>query len=86
MTFNVSAKLESTVSTSADAPLPSAIAERSRGAGASGAGQAITGQQAALQAALDEVKASYKALHGRIEGNYTTLRQLDKRIKKIESP
>ena len=48
--------------------------------------KAINDTNASLTKALAAVKASYKSLHGRIEGNYTALRQLDKRVKKLETP
>lgn len=48
--------------------------------------KAIHDTNASLTEAVAAVKASYKSLHGRIEGNYTALRQLDKRVKKLETP
>ena len=40
--------------------------------------------QAAISKAFEQTKADYKALNGRIEGNYTNLRGLTKRVKKLE--
>ena len=48
--------------------------------------KAIQDTGAALTEALRAVKASYKAVHGRIEGNYTRLNQVEKRLKKLEAP
>lgn len=40
---------------------------------------------AAFTTALDALQASYSSLHGRIEGNYTSLRQAAKRLDKLEA-
>jgi len=48
--------------------------------------KAIRDTGAALTEAVEAVKAAYKALHGRIEGNYTRLNAVDKRLKKLEAP
>ena len=67
-----------------------AAARPQDGAGAEQAAAAaikpVADKQAALAEALAGVKAAYKALDGRIEGNYIKLRQIDKRLKKVETP
>ena len=40
--------------------------------------------QTKTDASLQAVEASTKALNGRIEGNYTTLRAMDRRLKAVE--
>jgi transcription elongation factor Elf1 len=47
--------------------------------------RAIEETKTELSSAIEAVKAAYKTLDGRIEGNYTTLRQIDKRLKALES-
>ena len=51
-----------------------------------GADAAAAAKQAAMAQALEAVKAAYKSLNGRIEGNYVKLRQIDKRLEKVETP
>ena len=46
---------------------------------------AVEAQQAATRKALDSTRSDYKVFNGRIEGNYTAIRGLDKRLKQVES-